>query len=614
MVGQKNGVDVVVHAIFIKKYHFPDFSFPPFFEFKTKHFNYTISKRRLCVIFAGKAGSSANRPKMLKRLRIRNYALIDALEIDFSERLTIITGETGAGKSILLGALGLVMGERADNKLFYNDQEKCVVEAEFEVAKYDLRDFFTQHELDYDPELIVRRELSPAGKSRAFVNDTPVNNQVLQRLTEALIDLHQQFDVLDIHNVNFQLRMIDALADNQQILKDYQQGYRQFTADRRRLAELMQRSESGVKELDFVRFQLEELQKAGLADGEQEALEAEFARLANAEDIKRTYGTAFSQLADGEQNLVGHLQEILRAMSATRRLSGELAALGERLEAVLVEMQDLAKECERISENTEDDPQRILEVQERLDTIYKLQKKHGLASVSELLQLQADFEAQLGGFTDLGDAIAALQRSLAEQEPRLRAIAAALRERRQAVVPPFEERVQSMLTQLAMPHSRLQVAVQPTEALTPTGADEVQFLFASNVGSRFLPIKDVASGGELSRLTLCTKSLVADAIPLPTLIFDEIDSGVSGDVSLKMGQILRELSQRHQVVSITHTPQIAARADRHYFVFKRVADQRTITNIRLLSDDERVRSIAVMLSGNPPSEAALATARELVEG
>lgn len=551
---------------------------------------------------------------MLKRLRIRNYALIDALEIDFSERLTIITGETGAGKSILLGALGLVMGERADSKTFYNDQEKCVVEAEFDVAKYDLREFFDEHELDYDHEVVVRREVVPNGKSRAFVNDTPVNNQVLQRLTEALIDLHQQFDVLDIHNVNFQLRMIDALADNQLILKGYQQGYRRYATDRRRLAELVQASQSGEKELDFVRFQLEELHKAGLIEGEQESLEDELSRLTNAEDIKRTYGTAFNYLAETEQNIVGQLIEIQRTMSATRKISTDLNGLSERLESVIAELQDLAKECDRVSEATEHDPQRIQDVQDRLNTIYKLQKKHGLASVDELLRLQNDLEQQLGGFTDLGEAIAQLEHALAEQEQQLRTVAATLHERRVAVVADFEEKVQSMLAQLSMPHARLKVAVEPTESLGPTGADDVQFLFASNVGSRYLPIKDVASGGELSRLTLCTKSLVADAIPLPTLIFDEIDSGVSGDVSMKMGLILRELSQRHQVVSITHTPQIAARADRHYFVFKKVDGDRTVTNVRLLNEDERVRSIAVMLSGNPPSDAALATARELVAG
>jgi len=549
---------------------------------------------------------------MLKRLHIRNYALIDELEIDFSEQLTIITGETGAGKSILLGALGLVMGERADTKAFYNDREKCIVEAFFEVGAYDLQEFFNDQELDYDTEVVIRREVSPAGKSRAFVNDTPVNNQVLQRITEALIDLHQQFDVLDIHNVNFQLRMIDALADNTLILKDYQKGYRQFATDRRRLADLIERSSTGAKEMEFLQFQLEELQKADLVEGEQGQLENALVQLTSAEDVKRAYGQAYGYLQENEINLISQLQEIARSMGSTRKLSPVLATLSERLDAVVIDLQDIAKDCERISEQTEYDPQRIGEVQERLNTIYKLQKKHGVSAVTDLLQWQENLQQQLGGFTDLGDEIVRLETSLVAQEKHLRAIAATLSERRTAIPADFEARVHTMLAQLSMPHARLKVDIRETAALTPTGTDDVQFLFASNVGSRYLPIKDVASGGELSRLTLCTKSLVADAIPLPTLIFDEIDSGISGDVSLKMGIILKELSDRHQVVSITHTPQIAARADKHYFVYKKVADNRTVTNIRLLNPDERVRSIAVMLSGNPPSDAAVETARQLI--
>lgn len=550
---------------------------------------------------------------MLKRLNIRNYALIDELEINFSERLTIITGETGAGKSILLGALGMVMGERADTKVFYNQGEKCVVEAWFDVAQYDLSEFFNEHELDYDTEVVVRRELSPAGKSRAFVNDTPVNNQVLQRLTESLIDLHQQFDMLDIHNVNFQLRMIDALADNALLLKDYQRNYRQYAADRKRLADLVHLSENGAKEMEFLRFQLDELLKADLAEGEQEELEAELARLSNAEDIKRNYGMAYNWLAESEQNTVGQLQEIARSMNATRRLTPQLAAMSERLDSLIIDLQDFAKDCERVADNTEHDPQRIAEVQERLNVLFKLQKKHAVGSIADLLNIQDTLEQQTAGFSDLSGEIARLEQALTEQEGQLRTAAATLSERRRKVPAGFEERVQAMLTQLSMPHARLKVSIEPTPALTPTGTDDVQFLFATNVGSRFLPIKDVASGGELSRLTLCTKSLVADAIPLPTLIFDEIDSGISGDVSLKMGLILKELSARHQVVSITHTPQIAARADVHYFVYKKVADNRTVTNVRLLSPDERVRSIAAMLSGNPPSESAMATAAELMK-
>jgi len=551
---------------------------------------------------------------MLKRLHIRNYALIDELEINFSERLTIITGETGAGKSILLGALGLIMGERADTKVFYNDAEKCVVEAFFDVSEYDLRAFFEEHELDYDPEVVIRRELSPTGKSRAFVNDTPANNQVLQRLTENLIDLHQQFDTLDIHNVNFQLRMIDALADNGPMLKEYQQGYRQYAADKKRLAELIERSQSGAKEMEFLRFQLDELQSAGLQEGEQESLEGELAQLTNAEDIKRSYGAAYNHLSESEMNLVGQLQELARSISPTRKLSPQLSALSERMDAAIIDLQDLAKDFERIAEGTEHDPQRIAEAQERLNVMFKLQKKHGVSGVLELLQIQADLQQQTAGYTNLDSEIAKLEQVIAKQEKALRSTASTLSQRRRAVPPKFEERVQAMLTQLSMPHARLKVEIAELSQLGPTGLDDVQFLFATNIGARYLPIKDVASGGELSRLTLCTKSLVADAIPLPTLIFDEIDSGISGDVSLKMGIILKELSARHQVISITHTPQIAARADAHYFVYKKVEGQRTVTNVRFLAPDERVRSIAVMLSGNPPSEAAIATARELVEG
>lgn len=551
---------------------------------------------------------------MLKRLHIRNYALIDELEINFSERLTIITGETGAGKSILLGALGLIMGERADTKVFYNDSEKCVVEAYFDVSEYDLREFFDEHELDYDPEVVIRRELSPTGKSRAFVNDTPANNQVLQRLTENLIDLHQQFDTLDIHNVNFQLRMIDALADNGPMLKGYQQCYRQYASDKKRLAELIERSQSGAKEMEFLRFQLDELQSASLQEGEQESLEGELAQLTNAEDIKRSYGAAYNHLSESEMNLVGQLQELARSISATRKLSPQLSALSERMDAAIIDLQDLAKDFERIAEGTEHDPQRIAEAQERLNVMYKLQKKHGVSGVPELLQIQSDLEQQTAGYTNLDSEIAKLEQAIAKQEKALRATATTLSQRRRAVPPKFEERVQAMLTQLSMPHARLKVEIAELNQLGPTGLDDVQFLFATNIGARYLPIKDVASGGELSRLTLCTKSLVADAIPLPTLIFDEIDSGISGDVSLKMGVILKELSTRHQVISITHTPQIAARADAHYFVYKKVEGQRTVTNVRFLAPDERVRSIAVMLSGNPPSESAIATARELVEG
>jgi DNA repair protein RecN (Recombination protein N) len=375
---------------------------------------------------------------------------------------------------------------------------------------------------------------------------------------------------------------------------------------------MIERSQNGAKEMEFLKFQLEELRQADLVLGEQEKLEKEQSRLANAEDIKRTYGAAYNSMAEAEVNMVGQVQEIARSLQATRKISGELNEISERLEGILAEMQELAKDCERIAERTEFDPQRIAEVEDRLNVLYKLQKKHNVGDTAALLQLQDELEQQTGGFTDLGAAIAALEKQIAQQETQLRKAAAEMGKRRRGVVAGFESKVQSMLAMLSMPHARLKVAVESTENLTPTGTDDVQFLFATNVGSKFLPIKDVASGGELSRLNLCTKSIVADAIPLPTLIFDEIDAGVSGDVSMKMGLILKELAGRHQVICITHTPQVAARADAHYFVYKKIQGDRTLTNVRLLNEDERVRSIAVMMSGNPPSDAALVTAKELI--
>ncbi len=549
---------------------------------------------------------------MLKRLHIRNYALIDELDIICSDNLTIITGETGAGKSILLGALGLIMGERADTKIFYNDGEKCIVEGFFDVKAYSLKDFFTENELDYDEEVVIRRELSPAGKSRAFINDTPVNNQILQRLTENLVDVHQQFDTLDIHQVNFQMRMIDALADNSSRLLSYQQGYKKYAADKRQLQEMIERGKSGAKEMEFLRFQLDELRQAELVENEQEKLESEQAQLSNAEDIKRAFAAAYNLLAESELNIAGQLLDISRSMAPTRKLSPELNTMSQRLDSIMVDLQEFSKDCDRIAENTEYDPHRIAEIQERLDVIYKLEKKHNVGSISELLRIQESLEAQTGGFTDLGEAIAALEKAIAQQEKSLTTAAGELSKRRRSVTENFEKKVADMLAMLSMPHARLKVSIENTANLTPTGTDDVQFLFATNIGSRYLPIKDVASGGELSRLNLCAKSIVADAIPLPTLVFDEIDAGVSGDVSLKMGLILKELSQRHQVICITHTPQVAARADSHYFVYKKIQDERTLTNVRLLNEEERIRSIAVMLSGNPPSAAAMDTAKELI--
>jgi len=549
---------------------------------------------------------------MIKRLHIRNYAIIELLDIDFAKGLTIITGETGAGKSILLGALGLIMGDRADTKSLYNQEEKCVIEGVFDLNGHDLNEFFSEHDLDYETEVVVRRELTPSGKSRAFVNDSPVTLRVLQDLSAELIDLHQQFDTLDIHNLSFQLRMIDALAGNKERLIQYRKLYKDYSEKQRRLEELLRRNEQSTKEMEFIQFQLEEFNKAEWSAGEQEALEEELTRLTHAEDIKRTLSFAFDALTENEQSIVGQMHSLGNALVSIGKYAPKLGEYSDRFANMIFELREMSNEFEKIADQTDHDPERILEAQQRLDLIYRLQKKHIVATVDDLLNIQSNLEQQLAGFADLGNEIGELRHKIAEQETHLFQMADDLADRRQAVIPTYEDKIVEMLGQLAMPYAQLKIETRKLDALGPTGLDEVQFMFAANRGSRLQQIKDVASGGELSRLALVTKSLVASSIPLPTLIFDEIDAGISGDVALKMGNILRNLSNEHQVVTITHSPQVASKADRHYFVFKVDKPERTVTNVRLLSNEDRIRAIAVMLSQSPPSDSAMENARELL--
>lgn len=549
---------------------------------------------------------------MVQKLLIKNYAIIESLEIDFADTLTIITGETGAGKSILLGALGMILGNRTDTKVLYNQNEKCVIEGYFDIKNYDLKAFFDENEIDYEENSVVRRELTPQGKTRSFINDTPVNLTQLREFSSRLVDLHQQFDTLDIHDASFQLQMIDALADNKHPLSIYHEKFKSYQSDKRLLKDLKEKSERSAREIEFLNFQIAEFNKAELVEGEQETLEEEQQRLQNAETIKRNLAAAFRAISDDENAIVGQLKSVGQSIAQVKKYTPSVSKLYERFEGILYELEDIGGELEAISEDTEYDPERIADIQTRLDIIYKLQKKHGVATVEQLLEIQNDLQNQLNAFGDLSEDIERLENSLIEQEVVLRKLAGELSAKRKFVSPQFEEQVHGMLRELSMENARLQVQIIDLAELTINGADDVQFLFAANKGSRMMPIKDVASGGELSRLALCTKSLVAAAIPLPTLIFDEIDSGVSGDVALKMGNILHRLSKHHQVVVITHSPQVAAKAEKHYFVYKTHKEDRTITSVRPLSTDERIRSIAVMLSQNPPSASALENAKELI--
>ena len=549
---------------------------------------------------------------MIQRLLIKNYAIIEALDIEFAKGLTIITGETGAGKSILLGALGMILGNRADTKVLYNATEKCVIEGYFDIAAYDLKAFFEENEIDFDQNTVVRRELTPAGKTRSFINDTPVNLNQLRTFSGKLVDLHQQFDTLDIHDASFQLQMIDALANNKGPLSIYREKFRIFQNDKKKLAQLIEKNERSAREIDFLNFQLEEFNKAELIEGEQDTLERDQQRLQNAETIKRNLSAAYQAISEDENAIVGQMRSISASISQVKKYTPSVSKLYERFESILFELEDIGGELEAIAEDTEYDPERIADIQTRLDVIYKLQKKHGVATVQQLLSIQDDLQNQLNAFGDLSEEISNLAQNIQVQEQNLRKLAGELSTKRKFVIPQFEQKVEAMLHQLSMENAKLKVQTIDLEELTPTGADDIQFLFAANRGSRLMPIKDVASGGELSRLALCTKSLVASAIPLPTLIFDEIDSGVSGDVALKMGNILQKLASHHQVVVITHSPQVAAKAEKHYFVYKTHKEERTLTNVRPLNKDERIKAIAVMLSQNPPSTSALANAKELL--
>ena len=550
---------------------------------------------------------------MIKRLSIRNYAIIEEVEVKFSKKLTIVTGETGAGKSILLGAIGLIMGDRADTRTLKDPHKKCVIEAYFDVLHYNLQELFEEHDIDYDTEVVLRREITPSGKSRAFINDTPVRLPLMREFSRRMIDLHRQFDTLDLHSEAFQLRMVDALAGNKGVLDDYQILFKDFQKNKRQLNKYIQQSEQNEKEMDFLNFQLDELSSAELDVDEQIELEEELAQLTNAESIKQVLSAIYLQMIEGESAIVDQLTELSNQVATIKAFHKSLLGLHSKFEGLIYELEDISKEYNDISENVEFDEERIGEINERLDSIYRLQTKHKVGTVSELIEIQTELEEKVKGFGDLSEQIIELEQIIDKQEIELREMAEILAEKRHAVTDDFEGKIQDLLAQLSMIHAQLKIEIKTLEELNDTGLNSVQFMFSANKGGRLDLIKNVASGGELSRLTLCTKSLVADAIPLPTLIFDEIDTGVSGDVAKRMAIILRQLSTNHQVISITHTPQIAAKADKHFFVYKEVIGETTSANVKKLNREERVQELAIMLSGNPPSEYAVSNAVDLLD-
>jgi len=549
---------------------------------------------------------------MLQKLEIKNYAIIEELVLELTDGLTIITGETGAGKSILLGALGLIMGRRADSKVLYDKTQKAVVEATFDVSSYEVKDWFEQHDLDYDDEVIIRRIIAPNGKSRAFLNDEPTTLTTLKSLTEELVDMHQQFDMLDIHSISFQTNTVDAMAGNTELMTSYRSQYQHYVKAKVTLQTLLSQQQQAQNEMEFLKFQMNEFEELALTAGEQVEKEQLLTRLNNSEDIQRVGTMIGHAIEESEDNLIDKIRVLANELDTIREGDAVLGELSERMTAVMEELADIGRAAADVADSTEYDGQLIQELSERLDSIYKLQQKHNVNNLTDLLQVQESIDVKLQNFGDLASDIAKQEAAIAKLHKELQSVATKVSKARTKVIPTIEKDIRKMLASLSMEHAQLQIILTPSEGLSPSGVDSCVFYFKANKGGDFNPLKDVASGGEISRLTLCLKSMIADATVLPTLIFDEIDTGVSGDVAGKMGQILSKLAHGHQVLSITHSPQIAAKADHHYFVYKEDKPDRTVTGVRKLANEDRITEIAKMLSGNPPSAAAVANATELL--
>lgn len=549
---------------------------------------------------------------MLQRLSIQNYAIISSLDIHFSEKLNIITGETGAGKSIIVGALGLILGERADNSVLVNKEKKCIVEGVFRAGEgKQVRQFLAGQELDEQEELVVRREIAANGKSRAFINDTPVTLAQLHELSSLLVDLHQQFDTLALGKNDCQREVVDALAGHAGLLQQYQDLFYQWQAAKKEAEALKEQKRSFDKEYDYNQFQYNELEEAGLKENELEDIEAELKLLSHAEEIRSVLDSTHQALQESESPLVQQVKSVASQLNAYAAYHAGLPALVSRLQSAQIELQDIADEIGHIAGQVQHDPEKADQLNERLSVGYKLQKKHGVHSTAELLQIRAGLEQKLQAVLEIGEQIQAKEKEADNYLKEAQHLAAALSENRQKQAKPLETKVNKLLAQVGMPNARLKVEIRQGE-LNAYGLDTIELLFDGNLSGQFQPVRKVASGGELSRLMLSVKSLVAQSIDLGTLIFDEIDTGISGEAARQVGVIMKELAARRQVISITHQPQIAGRADAHFFVYKEQVDGAVKTNIRKLSAEERITAIAKMLGGEKPTAAAMENAREMI--
>ena len=550
---------------------------------------------------------------MLKKLYIQNYAIIDEIEIDFSSKLNIITGETGAGKSILMGALSLILGDRADTGVLMNRDKKCFVEGVFSIdRKVDVKIFFKENDLDGDEEVVIRREINTNGKSRAFVNDTPVNLEQLRALSSMLVDLHRQFDSLVLGESDFQREVVDALAGNSGLLQDYQTIYYRWLNIRKELDDLQQQKNLFIKEYDYNKFLFDELEEASFKENELEEVEVLLKLLVNSEGIKTVLSKVSYELNESDQPIVQQLKSLQNQMSGVSSFHPDLEGILKRMHSAQVELQDIADEVERINDHVNYDAKEIDRLNDRISTGYKLLKKHGLKTTNELLSLKSTLGVKLQAVLDIDNIIADKQKEADASLNEADQLSIRISGNRKKQIKPLQEKVNQVLVKVGMPNARLRVDIRDLPLLQRFGKDAIELLFDANKSNRFESIRKVASGGELSRLMLSIKSLVAESIDLSTMIFDEIDSGISGEAAKQVGIIMKELARKRQVISITHQPQIAGKADAHFFVYKEIKNESIKTNIRLLNRDERITTIAKMLSGEKPTAAALENAREMV--
>lgn len=548
---------------------------------------------------------------MLK-LTIENYALIDSLDIDISEGFSVITGETGAGKSILLGALGLLLGQRADTGVLLNKDKKCVVEGIFNTSGYAIESFFSDHELDYEVNTILRREITPAGKSRAFINDTPVNLTLLKDLGDKLVNIHSQNSITTLNDASFQMAVVDSYAGNSDLLGKYKSLYRRFKEMNKKLEDLILQESRLISEQDYLSFQHNELLEAKLVEGEQEETEQRVRMLAHAEEIKSSLFTVMDILSEGEVNVLHNLSAAISSLHQLETYHPFISEITRRMEGNLIDLKDISLELANMEQEVIFDPAELETLTSRMDLIYHLEKKNNVSSVEELIRIREELTRRLEQTVTLSEEIGKIRSEISLTGSELDTLAKELSSKRKAICSDIEKKIQELLSRLAMPHARFRVEITQAGDLNPEGRDLVRFLFSANQGTSMNDVAKIASGGELSRLMLSIKSLIAAKKLLPTIIFDEIDSGVSGEVAGKVGNILFAMGKTMQVIAITHLPQIAGQGSTHFQVYKQNENGSARTSIKKLSRDERVTEIAKMLSNEKVTDAALNTARELL--